>query len=265
MKLLDEPRLRGVPVGSARFFELQRQIIRERPLIRRIYDVWYQRLLDDERSVPGDPDEHVVLELGSGGGYIQEIAPRVVTSDLVEGVADLVVDGRELPFPEGSVRAILLTHVFHHIPDVRRFFEEAQRVLIPGGVITMIEVSHTPFARFFFRHFHPEPYDDEAADWRFDQSDAMKESNQALSWMVFFRDRARFAEICPRLGLRQWSYLPWLGYLLSGGVTRKSLVPGGLAPLARAMDRLVKPLDSLMALHWHITIEKKPASTASPG
>ena len=124
-----------------------------------------------------------------------------------------------------SLRALFLTHVFHHIPDVERFLREAERVLVPGGVIAMIEVPHTPLARFFFRHFHPEPYDDRAATWAFDQSDAMLDSNQALSWIVFFRDRERFERLFPGLGVDPPGFLPWLGYLVSGGVTRRNLVP----------------------------------------
>jgi ubiquinone/menaquinone biosynthesis C-methylase UbiE len=60
-------------------------------------------------------------------------------------------DARKLPLPDRSVRALVLTHVLHHVPDLEAFFGEAQRVLVPGGVITMIEVAHTPFARFFLQ------------------------------------------------------------------------------------------------------------------
>jgi SAM-dependent methyltransferase len=168
-----------------------------------------------------------------------------------------VLDGRELPFPDASLRALFLTHVYHHIPDVERFLREAERVLVPGGVIAMIEVPHTPFARFFFRRFHPEPYDDRASTWAFDQSDAMLDSNQALSWIVFFRDRERFERLFPGLVVEPPSYLPWLGYLVSGGVTRRNLVPDWLVPGFRALDRLLRPLDPWMALHWHLAVRKR--------
>ena len=92
---------------------------------------------------------------------------------------------KNLPFPDSSVRAIFLTHVFHHIPDVGLFFEEASRVLVPGGVISMVDETHTPFAKFFFSKVHPEPYDDQAPGWTFTQSDSMLDSNQALTWIVF--------------------------------------------------------------------------------
>ena len=257
MPFLEEPRLRGVPAGSKRFFDFQREIIRERPLMSEVYGLWYDALLEDERSVPGDPEAGILLELGSGGSFLKELCPRVITTDVEPGVAERVVDGRDLPFPDASVRAIFLTHVFHHIPDVERFIAEADRVLVPGGVISMIDVPHTPLARFFFDRFHPEPYDDTAERWDFDQGDAMLDANQALAWIVFVRDRERFTERFPRLSLERLRWLPWLSYILSGGVTRRNLVPGFAVPLIRLADRLLRPIDPWMALHWHLTIRKR--------
>jgi len=253
---LGDPRLHGVAPGSPEFFALQRRIIRERPLVSEVYEIWYDKLLEAAASVPGDPGEGL-LELGSGGSYLKELCPTVVTSDVVEGVADQVIDARELPFEDGSLRAIFVTHVFHHIPDVEAFLREADRVLVPDGIVTMIEVPHTPFARFFFDRFHPEPYDDRAAGWAFDQSDAMMDANQALSWNVFFRDRDRFARLFPSFEVGRTSFTPWFSYLLSGGVTRRNLALEPLVPLVRAADRVLRPLDPLMALHWHLTIRKR--------
>ena len=257
MAFLEEPRLAGVPPGSERFFALQREIIQERPLMREIYALWYDALLEDAASVPESAAGCAALELGSGGSFLKELCPDVITSDVEAGVAERVIDGRELPFEDGSLRAIFLTHVFHHIPDVGRFLAEAERTLAPGGVISLIDIPHTPFARFFFDRFHPEPYVPEATHWEFDQQDAMMDANQALTWMVFERDHARFAERFPGLALERKRFLPWFSYLLSGGVTRRNLVPDALVPLIRACDRLLRPIDGIMALHWHLTIRRR--------
>lgn len=122
-----------------------------------------------------------ILELGSGGSFLREVRPSVITSDITPGAAELAIDGRYLPFADGSLRAILLTHVFHHIPDVALFLQEAARVLAPGGVISMVDETHTPFARFFFGRFHPEPYDDRTRTWSFPAGHTMLDSNQALT------------------------------------------------------------------------------------
>lgn len=251
---LSENSLKQFPVGSPSYFAAQKQLILKRRALKWCYDCWYARLLDDARSVsrPG-----VFLELGSGGGYLKDVEPSVITSDVIEGVADKVVDGRNLPFPDETVAAIFLTHVFHHIPDVSRFFSEADRVLVPGGVISLIEVSHTPFGRFFFRNFHPEPYCDDVESWSFSQRDSMMDSNQALSWVVFVRDRTTFEALYPNLEIESFSYLPWFSYLAAGGVTGRYLVPGFLGHIPPIFDYLLSPLSPILALHWHIRIRKK--------
>ncbi|HVX66215.1 MAG TPA: class I SAM-dependent methyltransferase [Bryobacteraceae bacterium] len=252
---LTHHRLRNAELGSAAWFEAQRALILEKPLIRRCYDLWYRRMLDDCDSVPGPGG--AIVELGSGSGFIKRMRPAAITSDVMPGVVDLVCDGRRLPFRDASVRALVLAHVFHHIPDVGAFLAEARRVLVPGGVITMVDVPHTRFARWFFSRVHPEPYNERAQEWPFPEGHSILDSNQALTWMVFERDRAKFERLFPELKLERVEYLPWLSYLLSGGVNLRSFVPGFAAPLFVALDWLLKPLDRLCAVHWHLSVRKE--------
>ena len=187
---------------------------------------------------------------------MRDFIPGLITSDVADGVADLVIDGRSLPFERESLGAIFLTHVFHHIPDVGRFLEEASRVLRPNGVVAMVEVSHTPLARVFFRHFHPEPYDDAAPSWEFDQHDSMMDSNQALSWIVFRRDADRFRQRFPGLVVESLTWLPWLTYLLAGGVTMRNFVPSSATGPLTALERILSPIRPLASLHWLIALRK---------
>ena len=250
---LKEPSLQGLAVGSPKFFATQKALIFQRPLLKGCYDDWYARLREDIDSVshPG-----LLVELGSGGSYLKDLVPAVITSDVVEGVAEQVIDARQMPFANQSVQALLLTHVFHHIPDLEAFFREAQRVLVPGGVISMIEVAHTPFARFFFKNFHPEPYLDERRDWSFGQQDSMLDSNQALSWMVFVRDRKLFESKFPSLKIECAAFTPWFTYLISGGVTMRDLIPRFLTRPLFVVEWLLTPTRPLFALHWHIRLRK---------
>lgn len=259
---LKEPRLKGLTPGSPDFFAVQRQLIQDRPLIKRCYNDWYRRLLGDVRSAPA---RGIILELGSGGSCLKNLEPSIVTSDVVPDVAERVVDGRQLPFGDETLRALVMTHVFHHIPDANAFLKEAQRALVPGGVISMIEVAHTPFARLFFKHFHHEPYDDTPQEWTFAQQDAMMDCNQALSWMIFVRDRARFNELHPGLSIEKLELMPWLTYFSSGGVTVRYLIPKSLEGFLTGADRCLKPLQPIFSLHWHICLRKRrePANGAA--
>lgn|SRR5574340_328641 len=253
---LAHPALSGIEVGSAEWFRAQRAVILSKPLVRRCYDLWYQYLLADADSVPAPYQTGVIVELGSGSSYIKQVRSSVITSDVTAGIADMTIDGRKLPFPDNSVQALLLTHVLHHIPDVGKFFAEASRVLVPNGVISIVDIPHTPFARLFFSKFHPEPYEDTAAEWTFEDGNTMYDSNQALSWMVFYRDAQLFRERFPTLLLERMRYLPWCSYLLSGGVNLRSLVPAGLAGVGRYLDGLLQPLDRMFAIHWHLTVRR---------
>ena len=255
MKWLSEPSLAGLKVGSPPFFAQQARLIRQRPLLNYCYEAWYRLLLDDP-SVRDSGPGAILLELGSGGSLLKELEPRVITSDVAPQISERVIDARSLPFEDGTVSAIFMTHVFHHIPDVRRFLAEATRVLHPGGSIAMIEVAATPLARVFFRHFHPEPFLPERAEWRFDQKDSMMDSNQALSWMVFHRDRRQFEAEFPLLRIETLQYLPWLPYLLSGGVTRRDLVPRFATRPIIVLDRLLAGSRPLCALHWFIRLRR---------
>src|SRR5260370_7195388 len=125
-----------------------------------------------------------MVELGSGGSSFADLEPGLITSDVVPDVAERVIDARNLPFADESVRALMLTHVFHHIPDAQAFLKEAQRTLIPGGVVSLIEVAHNPLARFFFRHFHHEPYADACSQSSFPQNDSLTYSHHPLSPLV---------------------------------------------------------------------------------
>jgi SAM-dependent methyltransferase len=239
-------------------------MIRSKPLVRRCYDLWCQLLLADADSVPAPWCEYPVLELGSGSGYIKEIRPDIITSDVAPGIADMVIDGRKLPFADNSLRAIFLTHVFHHIPDIEQFLREASRVLVPGGVISIVDETHTLFARFFFGKIHPEPYDDRTPSWSFAEGNSMLDSNQALTWIVFDRDRARFDREFPELIFEQRRYLPWFGYLLSGGVNLRTFFPAFLTPAVSTADNFLRRFDSLFAIHRHMTIRKAGAPAPEP-
>lgn len=257
-ELLEDPALAGIEIGSEQWFEAQRTIIASRPLVRETYDRWYSDMLRDVRSAPDFQDTRV-LEIGSGAGYVKNVDPSVITSDVVGGHADMIVDAQNLPFQDASLRGILLTHVFHHIPDVTKFLAEAMRVLVPGGVVTMIDVAHTPLSRLIFGRFHPEKYDHNVTEWELDTSGTYGGANQALSWMVFVRDRALFESRFPSLTIECIEYLPWLGYMLSGGGTRRDLIPASLVPAVRALDSVFTTLNPLCALHWHIRLRKSTA------
>ena len=159
-RLLAHPLTKDMDIDSPQTTLLRRRIIREKPFLRKTYEHWYRRI------VTALPDgDGLVVELGSGGGFMSEFIPNLITSDVFEvpGVKT-VVDAHALPFADGSLRAIVMTDVLHHIPDVRRFLTEATRCVRVGGAIVMIEPWVTPWAQLVWR-FHHEAFAPQAPTW----------------------------------------------------------------------------------------------------
>jgi SAM-dependent methyltransferase len=217
----------------ARITEL-RQIIARKPALRAFYRDVYRRYAELLERCPPGP----ALELGSGGGFVKDVVPDIVTSDVLpyDGV-DRQVDAAAMPFPDASLRAICMLNVFHHIPDVAAFLREAERCLAPGGRVLIVDQYPGLIGGPIYRWLHHEPYDPRAADWHFPSSGPLSGANGALAWIVFARDRARFLREFPRLRLAAFRRHSPLGYWLAGGLERWSLVPGFLVPAARALDR----------------------------
>jgi len=58
---------------------------------------------------------------------------QYTTADLESPLADVKMDIRRMPFPEGSFDAVFCNHVMEHIDDDKLAMSEVFRVLKPGG------------------------------------------------------------------------------------------------------------------------------------
>ncbi|HXJ04463.1 MAG TPA: methyltransferase domain-containing protein [Candidatus Acidoferrum sp.] len=220
--LLAHPLTAGLRVDDPGTTEQRRQIISSKPFLKAIYDEWYGMLAGE---LP--PGEGRVLELGSGGGYCAHFIPELVTSEVFacSGV-QIIADAQWLPFADRSMKAIVMTNVMHHMPDVNRFFAQASRCLRPGGKILMIEPWITTWSSFIYGYFHHEPFHPEAAEWNYSSTGPLSGANIAVPWIVFARDRGKFESIFPEFSIERISpFLPFR-YLISGGVGMRSLMPG---------------------------------------
>lgn len=186
------------------------------------------------------PREGIALELGSGGGFVKEIIPELVTSDALpySGV-DRVIDATKMPFEDASLKAIFMVNVFHHIPDVAAFLKEAERCLRPEGHLLIVDQHPGWIGWPIYRFMHHEPFDTKAKDWRFDSTGPVSGANGALAWIVFQRDQDKFKALFPKLGILRYEPHTPLGYWLSGGLKRWSLVPKWSVSWIRQLDQLL--------------------------
>lgn len=238
-------------VDDPRTTELRRDVIRAKPFLEAIYREWYQ-------AVAAETRDGRVVEIGSGAGFLREVLPGVITSEvfLLRGL-DLVCDAAALPFRNASVDTLVMVDVLHHVPRPREFFRDAIRALRGGGRIAMVEPWVTPWSRFVYSRFHPEPFRPDAETWEFPPAGPLSGANGALPWMMLVRDRDTFAREFPEVRVVRVEPMMPLRYLLSGGFSVRQLVPSWSVRFFRAMERAFAPLLPRLAMFALIVLERR--------
>jgi len=235
--LLSHPLTRGRNLDDPRTTELRREIIRSKPFLRKLYEDWYRLILEDLV-----PLQRPVLELGSGGGFLNEKIGGLITSEVFFcRHVNLVADAMQLPLRRESLGAIVMIDVLHHIPDVRKFLREAGSVVRPGGLMIMIEPWVSRWSRLIYTKLHHEPFLPASEEWAFPTSGPLSGANGALPWIVFERDLDRFASEFPEWRLERLRPMMPFRYLISGGVSMRSLTPGFSYPAWSRIERWLEP------------------------
>lgn len=251
--LLAHPLTRGLDIDDPRTTQRRREIIQGKSFLRQIYQDWYSTI-----AVAVPRSTGLLVELGSGAGFLKEFIPDLVTSDIFHCPdVDVVLSGLDLPFPAGSVRGIFMIDVLHHLPQPRRFFTEAARCVRPGGVIVMIEPWVTPWSRLVYTCLHHEPFDPEAKEWGFPPSGPLSGANGALPYILFARDRAQFEREFPMWQIQKIKPIMPFCYLVSGGVSMRSLMPGWSFRCWRALENLLQPFMTKIAMFAYVELQRK--------
>jgi len=77
-----------------------------------------------------------VIGLDPSIGMLRE-AQKGPCRNLVRGV------GESLPFPDGQFDFLSMGYALRHVPDLRLAFGEYRRVLKPGGIVLLLEISRS--------------------------------------------------------------------------------------------------------------------------
>jgi SAM-dependent methyltransferase len=239
---------------------LHGRILRSKRFLRELYTDFYGQF----KNAIQQPESKVLVELGSGGGFIKDIIPDVITSEILTGLdVDKVFSATQMPFEKDSVDAFFMFDVLHHINEPRKFFTEAQRCLRNGGRIVMIEPANTPWARFVYANFHHEGFDPKGG-WELSGTGPLSQANGAIPWIIFVRDRAVFERDFPRLKVVSLRNHTPMRYLISGGLTLRQLLPGFAYPAVCGLEWLLSPANNLLGMFITVIIEKagdgKPAA-----
>ena len=250
--LLAHPLTRGLDIDDPRCTELRRCLIRNKSFLRQVYQEWYEAIA---ALLPLDKGR--VLELGSGGGFLADFIPELITSEafLCQHVR-VVLDGLQLPFANESLRGIVMTDVLHHLPQPRKFFAEASRCVRSGGLVIMVEPWVTPWSQLVYSKFHHEPFQPEAVEWSFPVEGPVSGANSAMPWIIFDRDRSLLEKEFPEWQIQTIKPFMPFRYLLSGGVSLRSLMPGWSFALWRNVENLLQPWMKSLAMFALIVLSK---------
>ncbi|MBI3932196.1 MAG: class I SAM-dependent methyltransferase [Acidobacteria bacterium] len=242
--------------------EEHRRIWKRKPVLADVYAVWFDALLGVL------PSRGRILEVGAGPGFLSAYArrrrPEVlwVATDLVEAPwNDLVADGLGLPVREGSVHAIAALDLVHHLARPERFFREARRVLVPGGVLAVIEPWLTPFSYPIYRWLHQEGCRPGIDPWNPFGAAGRKEPFEGDSG-VFTRLLRQPPPVRWRdlgLGPPRLTLLNGFAYLLSLGFREASLLPRWLAAPLLRLDGRASSLARYVGLRALVVWERLPS------
>jgi SAM-dependent methyltransferase len=252
-QLLAHPLTRGLDIDSPVTTQLRREIIQSKPFLRKIYLEWYAIVLQEAGDANG-----VLLELGSGAGFLGEQSKSVVTSDLflVDG-ANVVLDGQHLPLKDQSVKALAMVNVLHHVPEPEKLFTEAARCVLSGGKIIMIEPWLTAWSRFVYKRLHHEPVNEQLLEWKISGQGPLSGANSALPWIIFQRDRDLFERKFPMWKIAKVTPFMPFRYLLSGGISLRSLMFANTFRFWHGVENLLHPWMNNLAMFAKIVLVRE--------
>ncbi len=205
-----------------------------KPLLRQIYAGFYERivgLLDAE--LPGR-----IIEIGSGVGNLKSHLPPAVSTDLFPSPwLDLVCDGYELPFRDGSLSHLILFDVFHHVRAPSALLREARRVLTRQGRLILFEPYISWFSLPVYGLLHHEP-----VAWRapIDFADELPRPRdyyaaQGNATRLFFR--REMGDWPVGWSVFHAEVFASFSYLLSGGFSKPALYPAVSLKCLQVLDR----------------------------
>lgn len=229
------------------------KIIHQKKFFKKLYQDFYLILKLNSEKLPNGKS----IELGSGGGFIKEVLPSVITSDVIKlPMCDKVIDAEKIPFPDNSLSAIYMLNTFHHIKNPKRAIKEFHRTLKNGGRVIMIEPYNSWWGRLIYKNFHYEGFDEKALDWKIKGTGPLSDANNALPWIVFERDRKKYQKLFPHLSLKVFLPHTPVRYLFSGGLKKHQLSPTFLYPAIKFIENLIKPFHKQLGMFVTIVLEK---------
>jgi len=256
--LLSDPLLEGMDVDGVSRLDLHRKMLAKKRMLRDVFTEFHHLFKKlDQQFFSGNGAE---VELGAGISPMRDSYPNVLATDIVDAPhLDKVINAEAMDLPDNSVRTIYAQNCFHHFHHPDKFLSELERVLIPGGGVILLEPYYGPFASFLFKRlFRTEGFDKSFPSWETPVEGPMNGANQALSYIVFVRDRAEMERKHPSLKIvHEQRVGNYLKYVISGGLNFRQLLPDSMTGAVSYTEKLLWPFNRWLALHHIVVIRKR--------
>ena len=215
-----------------------------------LYKEWYELISKLLSELDG-----INIELGCGASFIDQINKSIKKTDVFfNSNTDFKLNAMDIGKDfENKISNIILVNVFHHISNPELFLKSAEKSLLVGGRIIMIEPSNNYWSRLVYKFLHHEPFDTKQIEWEFDSKDPLLDSNQALSWIIFERDYDKFKNLFPMFSIIQKKNMMPFSYLLSGGHSLNTRF-GKFIRITRSFEKFF--LDKYFGMFNLICLEK---------
>lgn len=258
INFLKHPLLKDVNINDAKRIEIHRKIFLNKKMLLAVFNNFHRTFLFLEKKfIFGDG---LRIELGAGIYPIKKTLKNVLASDILPGPdIDLILDAERLELNSNSVKTLFIQNSFHHFSNPGSFFKELDRVLVKGGGSIILDPYYGWLAcKIYPKIFNTEIFDKNTNKWNYENLGPMKGANQALSYVIFIKDRDKFKELYPSLEIVDQTICSnYFLYLFSGGLNFKQIVPNIFIPLILLIELIIYPFRKLFALHHIIVIRKK--------
>ncbi len=233
---LAHPLTRDLDIDDPRTTERRRAIVQQNRFLHNVYEEWYAAIA---AAIPSG--EGAVLELGSGAGFLRQVIPDLIPSEVFYSPhVHVVLDGQQMPMADSSLRAIVMTDVFHHIANPRHLLKEACRCVRKDGVLCMIEPWVSAWSSLIYSRLHHELFLPKA-EWGFPSQGPLSGANGAQPWIVFERDGKQFEREFPEWRIQKVEPMMPFRYLVSGGVSLRPLAPAWSFGFWRGVENALRP------------------------
>ena len=215
-----------------------------------LYQEWYNLISKYLSLMDG-----INIELGCGASFINKTNKSIKKTDVfLNANTDFKLDAMEVGEKfEHKISNLILVNVFHHISNPELFLKSAEKSLLEGGRIIMIEPSNNFWSKLVYKFIGHEKFDTKQIDWDFASKDPLLDSNQALSWIIFDRDFNKFKNSFPMFSIIKKKNMMPISYLISGGHSFNTRI-GKIIKVIRKMERFF--FDKHFGMFNLICIEK---------